>query len=66
MVFRSGHGGGLRIQEPEAQVREVNVTFKELVYRIVYRIKNELYFKWPKKMEGDPSKRNQNLYYTTH
>ena len=38
-------GGGLRIQEPEAQVGEVNVTFKELVHRIVDRIKNEPYFR---------------------
>ena len=42
----------------------MNVTFKELVHRIVDRIKNEQYFWWPNKMGGDPSKRNQNLYYT--
>ena len=37
---------------------EVNVTFQELVYRIVDRIKNEPYFQWLNKMEGDPSRRN--------
>ena len=58
--------GVLRIQEPEAQVVEVNVTFKEPVHRIVDRIKNEPYFKWPNKMGGDPSRRNQNLYCTYH
>ena len=68
MVFRPGlgGGGGLRIQELEAQVREVNITFKESVHRIADRIKNEPYFKWPNKMGGDPYKRNQNLYYTYH
>ena len=37
---------------------EVNVTFKELVHRIVDRIKNELYLRWPNKIRGDPSRRN--------
>ena len=56
----------MRIQETEAQVGEVNVTFKELVHRIIDGIKNESYFKWLNKMEGDPSRRNQNLYCTYH
>jgi len=46
----------LRIQETEVQIGEVNVTFKEPVHRIVDRIKNESYFKWPNKMGGDPSR----------
>ncbi|XP_030930788.1 uncharacterized protein LOC115956601 [Quercus lobata] len=45
---------------------EVNVAFKEPVHRIVDRIKNEPYFRWPNKMGGDPSRRNQNLYCTYH
>ena len=56
----------LRIQEPDTQTGEVNVTSKEPVHNIVYRIKNEPYFRWPNKMGGDPSKRNQNLYCTYH
>ena len=56
----------LRIQELELQLGEVNVTFKEPVHRIVDQIKNESYFKWPNKMGGDPSRRNQNLYCTYH
>ena len=44
----------------------MNVTFKELVHRIVDRIKNDPYFRCPNKMENDPSRRNQNLYYTYH
>ena len=42
------------------------MTFKEPVHKIVDRIKNEPYFQWPNKMGGDPSRRNQNLYYTYH
>ncbi|XP_050242492.1 uncharacterized protein LOC126691499 [Quercus robur] len=58
--------GGLAIQEPAAQMGEVNVTFKELVHRILDRIKHEPYFRWPNKMGGDPSRRNQSLYCTYH
>ena len=29
---------------------EVNVAFKELVHKIVDRIKNESFFRWPNKM----------------
>ena len=32
------------------QIGEVNVTFKEPVHKIIDRIKNEPYFKWPNKM----------------
>ena len=48
----------LRIQESKMQLGEVNVAFKEPVHKIVDRIKNELFFRWPKKMGGDPSRRN--------
>ena len=58
--------GGLAIQEPATQMGEVNVTFKELVHRILDRIKHELYFRWPNKMGGDLSRRNQSLYCTYH
>ena len=64
--FQSRPRKDLRIQDPSAQVGEVNVTFKELVHRIVDRIKNESYFRWPNKMGGDQSRRNQNLYCTYH
>ena len=56
----------MTIQEPVAQMGEVNVTFKEPVHRILDQIKHEPYFRWPKKMGGDPSRRNQNLYCTYH
>ena len=48
----------LRIQKPGPQMGEVNVAFKKPVHRIVDRIKNEPYFRWPNKMRGDPSRRN--------
>ena len=46
------------------QLGEVNVAFKEPMHKIVDRIKNEPFFRWPNKMGGDPSRRNQNLYCT--
>ena len=55
-----------RIQEPEVQIEGVNVAFKEPVHKILDRIKNESFFRWPNKMGGDPSWRNQNLYCTYH
>ena len=38
------------MQESETQMGEVNVAFKELVHKIVERIKNESFFRWPNKM----------------
>ena len=42
------------------------MTFKEPIHRILDRIKNEPYFQWPNKIGGDPSRRNENLYYNYH
>ena len=42
------------------------MAFKELVHKIMDRIKNEPYFRWPNKMGGDLSQRNQSLYSTYH
>ncbi|XP_023922707.2 uncharacterized protein LOC112034148 [Quercus suber] len=64
--FQQRTWGNLRIQEPVAPVREVNVTFKEPVHKIVDKIKHEPYFRWPNRMAGDPTRRNQNLYCTYH
>ena len=55
-----------RMQEPEVQIEGVNVAFKEPVHKILERIKNESFFRWPNKMGGDLSRRNQNLYCTYH
>ena len=48
------------------QLGDVNVVFKKLVHKIVDQIKNEPFFRWLKKIEGDPSRQNQNLYCTYH
>ena len=54
-------------QAPSMGAQVVNSLFKEPVYQILEKIKkNEPYFKWPNKMGGDPSKRNQSLYCHYH
>ena len=42
--FQSRPRKDLRIQKPEVQLGEVNVTFKEPVHKIIDWIKNEPYF----------------------
>ncbi|XP_075649642.1 uncharacterized protein LOC142620099 [Castanea sativa] len=64
--FQSRSRRDLKIQEPETQLGEINMTFKEPVHKIVDQIKNEPYFRWPNKMGGDPSRRDQNLYCNYH
>ena len=44
----------------------VNVVFQEPVQKILEKIRNEPFFKWPNKMAGDPMNRNQNLYCHYH
>ena len=44
----------------------VNIVFREPVHLVLEKIKNEPYFKWPNKMEGDPLRCNQSLYYQYH
>ena len=67
---RDSRGGGYQNNRPKkdfpnqtsssgAQV--VNFLLKETIYQIFEKIKNEPYFRWPNKMGGDPSKRNQSL-----
>ena len=40
--------------------------FKKPVHQILRKIKAKPYFKWPNKMGGDPTKRNQALYCQYH
>ena len=40
----------------------VNSVFKEPIDQVLDKIKHEPYFRWPNKMGGDPTKRNQSLY----
>ena len=55
-VFPSKPQRDLRVQEPEVQMGEVNVAFKEPVHKIVNRIRKlKPFFRWPNNMGGDPS-----------
>ena len=53
-------------QSPRNNVLMVNSVFKDPIYQILEKIKNEPYFKWPNKMRGDLSKQNQSLYCHYH
>ena len=53
-------------QSGSTNTQAVNTVFREPVRQVLEKIKNELFFKWPNKMAGDPTKRNQNLYYHYH
>ena len=44
----------------------MNTAFKEPMHKILDQIKNKSFFRWPNKMGGDPSRRNQNLYCIYH
>ena len=44
----------------------VNVVFREPVYRVLEKIKNKPFFKWPNKMAGNPTRRNPSLYCQYH
>jgi len=41
----------------------VHAMFRNPLHQILDKIRNEPFFKWPNRMAGDPTKRNQNLYY---
>ena len=41
----------------------VNATFKEPVYKILERIKNEPYFRWSGRMGGDGEKESKIILY---
>ena len=47
-------------------MQTVNVVFREPVQQVLEKVKNEPFFRWPSKMAGNPSKRNQNLYCHYH
>ena len=47
------------VGQPEiTNAQTVNAVFREPVHRVLEKIKNEPYFRWPNKMAGEPSKRN--------
>ena len=72
---RDPQGGGYQGNRPRMEFSNqmsttgaqlVNLLFKEPVYQILEKIKNKPYFKWPNKMGGDSSRRNQSLYRHYH
>ena len=44
----------------------INTMFRESVYRVLEKIKNEPYFKWPNKMVGEFTRFNRNFYCQYH
>ena len=53
-------------QSKFAAPQVVNIVFRDPVHQVLKKIKNKPYFKWPNKMNGDPLRRNQNLYCKYH
>ena len=53
-------------QSRSTNTQMVNAVFREPVWQVLEKIKNEPFFKWPNKMAGDPTKRNQSLYCHYH
>ncbi|XP_050290103.1 uncharacterized protein LOC126728297 [Quercus robur] len=53
-------------QSGPTNVQAVNAIFREPVQQVLEKVKNEPFFKWPNKMAGDSSKRNQSLYCQYH
>ena len=49
-------------QSEMISAQNVRAIFREPVHQVLEKIKGELYFRWPNKMAGEFTKRNQNLY----
>ena len=47
-------------------MQKVNIVFREPVHKVLEKIRNEPFFKWPNKMAGYSVKRNQSLYCQYH
>ncbi|XP_023898187.1 uncharacterized protein LOC112010078 [Quercus suber] len=53
-------------QSGATNAQTVGAVFREPVHRVLERIRNEPYFKWPNKMLGDPDRHNQDRYCQYH
>ena len=53
-------------QSGATNAQTVGAVFREPVHRVLEKIKNKPYFKWPTKMIGEPDRRNQNRYCQYH
>ena len=49
-------------QSEMISAQNVRAIFREPVHQVLEKIKDEPYFRWPNKMTGEFTKRNQNLY----
>ena len=53
-------------QSGSTALQVVNTVFREPVHQVLEKIKNKPYFKWQKKMSGDPLRCNQSLHCQYH
>ncbi|XP_065624951.1 uncharacterized protein LOC112032985 [Quercus suber] len=53
-------------QSGSTNPQAVNIVFREPVHQVLEKVKNELFFKWPNKMVGNPERHNRNLYCQYH
>ena len=53
-------------QSGVTNTQTVNTVFQEPVHQMLEKIKNEPYFRWPNKMAGESSRRDQNFYCQYH
>nr|XP_023884748.1 uncharacterized protein LOC111996947 [Quercus suber] len=53
-------------QSGATNTQTIDAVFQEPVHRVLVEIRNEPYFKWPNKMVGESTSRNQNLYCQYH
>ena len=53
-------------QSGATNTHAVNIVFREPVHRVLEKIKNKPYFKWPNKIARESMRRNQNFYCQYH
>ena len=53
-------------QSGSTNAQVVSAMFQEPVYRVLEKIKNKPFFKWPNKIAGNPTRRNPSLYCQYH
>ena len=53
-------------QSGATNAQTVSAMFRETVHRVLEKIKNEPYFKWPNKMARESTRRNKNFYFQCH
>ena len=53
-------------QSGVTNTQTVNAVFREPVHRVLEKIKDEPYFKWPNRMVGESTRHNQNFYCQYH